>query len=628
MEWNSHNNYRSSDSLISRFARSPSANRSRPPSHQGEGQLLRLHRSGSNGRSSSNGGPSSAGRASTTDKSMLPGHSHSILSSKLEASRQAFRASQTSMARPLSAGPRPRSSSVSRPGSGSQLRGSDPSPLLPRREGERPRAYTCYLCGQQYGSASLMIHIPQCQKKWIAVEEQKPRRERRPLPPPPSSIAGGQLPTGKGADDFNEEMYQHWDQKSLVGCPFCARTFRPEAFEKHKKVCTAANPGGPLGPGRNQVPRAGGVAGPANPGRPASPASRGPGGARPPSGGPPAAAPTAANMSRPGPAAAGTRGSGGGGGMASKPLGFTCYLCGQQYGSASLIIHIGQCQKKWVTVNSTKPRREQRPLPPPPPLLHDLEALPTSPQGIEDFNREMFAYWDKVSLMACSTCGRTFRPDAFERHLKVCAPKPGSPAAGGSGGGRGAGGGPNYDARPRAYNCYLCGQQYGSQSLLIHIPQCFEKWLKVEAAKPPKERREPPPPPPELDEPLPTHPDEIDAFNARMCGAFNDKSLMRCKHCGRSMRPDALSKHQRLCTAESPMKGGGGGSPSAGGGGGGGGSSSSSPAAVAGAGVPGMTMGSSSGNGGPAEYADEGGEDLEECEHCNRRMRYACVTII
>eukprot|EP00967_Tisochrysis_lutea_P013332 scaffold14899_cov18-Tisochrysis_lutea.AAC.3 len=59
---------------------------------------------------------------------------------------------------------------------------------------------------------------------------------------------------------------------------------------------------------------------------------------------------------------------------------------------------------------------------------------------------------------------------------------------------------------------------------------------QVEAAKPPKERREPPPPPPELDEPLPTHPDEVDAFNARMCGAFNDKSLMRCKHCGRSMR--------------------------------------------------------------------------------------------
>ena len=28
---------------------------------------------------------------------------------------------------------------------------------------ERPMAYTCYLCGQQYSSSSLYIHIPSCQ---------------------------------------------------------------------------------------------------------------------------------------------------------------------------------------------------------------------------------------------------------------------------------------------------------------------------------------------------------------------------------------------------------------------------------------------------------------------------------
>eukprot|EP00983_Pelagomonas_calceolata_P102625 1158828-Pelagomonas_calceolata.AAC.9 len=47
------------------------------------------------------------------------------------------------------------------------------------------------------------------------------------------------------------------------------------------------------------------------------------------------------------------------------------------------------------------------------------------------------------------------RPDAFERHVKVCAPKSGGPAAGGGGGSRGGGGVPNHDSRPRAYNCYL-----------------------------------------------------------------------------------------------------------------------------------------------------------------------------
>eukprot|EP00983_Pelagomonas_calceolata_P102621 1158828-Pelagomonas_calceolata.AAC.5 len=58
---------------------------------------------------------------------------------------------QTSFGRPLSAGPRPRSSSVGRPGSNSHLRGSDPSPLPPRREGERPRAYT-----EQLASVSML----------------------------------------------------------------------------------------------------------------------------------------------------------------------------------------------------------------------------------------------------------------------------------------------------------------------------------------------------------------------------------------------------------------------------------------------------------------------------------------
>ena len=31
-----------------------------------------------------------------------------------------------------------------------------------------------------------------------------------------------------------------------------------------------------------------------------------------------------------------------------------------------------------------------------------------------------YRYWDKISLVPCGICGRTFRPDAFEKHAKVC----------------------------------------------------------------------------------------------------------------------------------------------------------------------------------------------------------------
>lgn len=39
-----------------------------------------------------------------------------------------------------------------------------------------------------------------------------------------------------------------------------------------------------------------------------------------------------------------------------------------------------QCQKKWVMVEETKPKRERRPLPPVPPQLIEMDELPTDPQ--------------------------------------------------------------------------------------------------------------------------------------------------------------------------------------------------------------------------------------------------------
>lgn len=63
----------------------------------------------------------------------------------------------------------------------------------------RPVAFCCYLCGAQFGSRSLFIHIKQCQEKWLKKEQEKPRAERRPLPEPPAELESGVLPT-KAAD--------------------------------------------------------------------------------------------------------------------------------------------------------------------------------------------------------------------------------------------------------------------------------------------------------------------------------------------------------------------------------------------------------------------------------------------
>uniref|UniRef100_A0A8C8WG42 C2HC/C3H-type domain-containing protein n=1 Tax=Panthera leo TaxID=9689 RepID=A0A8C8WG42_PANLE len=46
--------------------------------------------------------------------------------------------------------------------------------------------------------------------------------------------------------------------------------------------------------------------------------------------------------------------------------------------------------------------------------------------------------------------------------------------------------------RPGFRVCYICGREFGSQSIAIHEPQCLEKW-RIENSKLPKHLRRPEP---------------------------------------------------------------------------------------------------------------------------------------
>ncbi|GAX82949.1 hypothetical protein CEUSTIGMA_g10376.t1 [Chlamydomonas eustigma] len=510
------------------------------------------------------------------------------LSSKLAATKAAYMNKSIDMASfrarpapPSSARPTTSSGASMRPGSSSG-RGSRPGGGRGGGTGgpnmnARPLALTCYLCGTQHFGQSLFHHLQACQKKWMMVEDAKSARERRPLPPPPPELTEDLPRDTLSIEAFNAAMYAYW----------------PDAFEKHVTVCTPDNPGGPLGMPKSAAAaklgsaatsaatsspysKVGGVNGTPG-GRPTS--------SRPQPGGGGAVRPGGGNKSN-------GYGTGGGPNMNSKPRAFTCYLCGTQHFS-------------------------QRALPAPPQEL--TEDLPSEPQGIDAFNASMYAYWDRVSLIVCNICTRSFRADAYEKHVKVCTlDNPGGPlgmpknaaaaktvpAGGGGGGAPGGGRGMTRSVsrtqRPRALMCYLCGTQHFGQSLLIHIPQCYEKWLKVEAQKDRKERRDPPPPPPELDQPLPSSPEGIDLFNQRMSDVYNGRSLMQCAHCGRTMRPDALVRHQNACTAEKPMK-----------------SAATRPSASEAAAAAG---GGSSRGRDPSEQP-EGDMEMDQCDNCGRRMR-------
>lgn len=86
--------------------------------------------------------------------------------------------------------------------------------------------------------------------------------------------------------------------------------------------------------------------------------------------------------------------------------GYTCYLCGRQFGSASLLIHLRQCRQLWKDRESLKRRSERRPLPTPPPEVE--KPLPTDPEERQAFNDAMTAIWGTKALIPCIFCGRTF----------------------------------------------------------------------------------------------------------------------------------------------------------------------------------------------------------------------------
>ena len=54
--------------------------------------------------------------------------------------------------------------------------------------GNKPRALMCYICGREFGTHSLSIHIKSCIKKWEDQENLKPKRDRRPVPSAPNSL--------------------------------------------------------------------------------------------------------------------------------------------------------------------------------------------------------------------------------------------------------------------------------------------------------------------------------------------------------------------------------------------------------------------------------------------------------
>lgn len=242
-----------------------------------------------------------------------------------------------------------------------------------------PKAVICYICGRKYGTSSIKIHEPQCLRKWHMENKELPKHMRRRPPVRPQGFGefskDGQS-LGNQIDVMNEMSYES-SKKQLLPCEHCGRTFLPDRLPVHQRSC---RPGNVAKPGR---------------GNPAQNGSMGTGGSN-----------RFGFREQPR--------------EPVKPKTIVCYVCGREFGTASVSIHEPQCLKKWKIENNTLPKHMRRPVPTKPDVLPSL----TGNDNDDRERRNMMAYESaKQQLVPCPNCRRTFQPDRLSVHLRSCKQK-------------------------------------------------------------------------------------------------------------------------------------------------------------------------------------------------------------
>nr|CAH7729589.1 unnamed protein product [Callosobruchus chinensis] len=233
----------------------------------------------------------------------------------------------------------------------------------PKRATSAKRTLTCYLCGREFGSASLPLHEPKCLQKWERENATLPAHMRRKVPPKPDPNIS--------KDEWNKLAWES-SQSTLMACHNCGRTFYPERLIVHQRSCRV-----PQVTMKN-LPSADVVSSQVVESTPSTPTS------------------------------------------SRAPPTFECYICGKKFGSHSIKIHEKQCLKKWHTENDSLPvdmrsapplRKEKQKSPVPPEkdsmeVKEKSESSPTSPK--------------KPPMFPCYICGRLFTVNSIYIHEPQC----------------------------------------------------------------------------------------------------------------------------------------------------------------------------------------------------------------
>jgi hypothetical protein len=104
----------------------------------------------------------------------------------------------------------------------------------------RPRSVNCRICGRAYGTASIEIHIPQCEKLFMKRQALLPRHQKQRLPDRPRGLP--KFSSSQEQEEYNNIAFRNFNDKVLKKCDNCGRTFHPERLAIHLRSCTVDNP--------------------------------------------------------------------------------------------------------------------------------------------------------------------------------------------------------------------------------------------------------------------------------------------------------------------------------------------------------------------------------------------------
>ena len=114
-----------------------------------------------------------------------------------------------------------------------------------RAPGQRPRGLICPLCGREYGTASLQIHMKTCRQKFELQQQDLPKNLRKSADKIIAAYEKNQAMMnmqtgGSGAYNFdalNDQAFDTYNKEALVPCSNCGRTFLPDKLIVHQRSC-------------------------------------------------------------------------------------------------------------------------------------------------------------------------------------------------------------------------------------------------------------------------------------------------------------------------------------------------------------------------------------------------------